>query len=182
MPHDVIARVNDIGQSQGQPSLLTFQDRHGNSMGEDDPDFSPPDEITGVPDTDINAQYASDINPVPATTTTDEYEDNLAEPETEDNLINNDTVDTVENEINPPRCSNRVRNPRKIYEPSFAGKRYAIAAANIGHSFAHSFATVHPDAHMPENYGVDWDHIMPVTMTQLSMKAGLKRWGQPAHD
>ena len=33
---------------------------------------------------------------------------------------------------------------------------------------------------MPENYGVDWDHIMHVTMTQLSMNAGMKRWGQPA--
>ena len=33
---------------------------------------------------------------------------------------------------------------------------------------------------MPENYGVDWYHIMHVTMTQLSMKAGMKRWGQPA--
>ena len=74
MPHDVITRVNDIGQSQGQPSLLTFQDRHGNSIGEDDPDFSPPDEITGVPDTEINAQDASDINPVPATTTSEDQQ------------------------------------------------------------------------------------------------------------
>ena len=165
MPQDVIARVNDIGQSQGQPSLLTFQDRHGNSIGEDDPDFSPPDEITGVPDTEIySSPDASDINPVPATTTTDEDANNLAEPETEDNLINDDTVDTLENEINPPRRSNRVRNPTKIYEPSFTGKRYATAATNIGHSFAHSFATVQPDAHMPENYGVDWDHIMHVTI------------------
>ena len=38
MPHDVIAHVNNIGQSQGQPSLLTFQYPHGNSIGEDDPD------------------------------------------------------------------------------------------------------------------------------------------------
>ena len=48
MPHDVIARVNNIGQSQGQPSLLTFQDRHGNSIGEDDPDFSTPVISSGV--------------------------------------------------------------------------------------------------------------------------------------
>ena len=54
MPHDVIARVNNIGQSQGQPSLLTFQDRHGNPIGKYDPDFSTPDKITGVPDTEIN--------------------------------------------------------------------------------------------------------------------------------
>ena len=78
---------------------------------------------------------------------------------------------TVDNEIKiartPPRRSNRVRNPVKIYEPSFTGKKY-------------SFATIHPDAHMLENYGVDWDHVMHVTMTQLSMKAGMKRWGRPA--
>ena len=53
MPHDVIACVNHIGHSQGQPSLLTFQDRHGNPIGKDDPDFSTPDEITGVPDTGL---------------------------------------------------------------------------------------------------------------------------------
>ena len=87
MPHDVIARVNKIGHSQGQPSLLTFQDRHGNPIGEDDPDFSTPDEITGVPDTEINdpSPDVSDnsVNPVPATTnTTDEDDINLAEPET----------------------------------------------------------------------------------------------------
>ena len=52
MPHDVISHVNKIGQSQGQPSLLTFQDCHGNPIGEDDPDFSTPDEITGVPNTE----------------------------------------------------------------------------------------------------------------------------------
>ena len=55
MPHDVIARVNQIGHSQGQLSLLTFQYRHGNPIGEYDPDFSTPDNITGVPDTEINA-------------------------------------------------------------------------------------------------------------------------------
>ena len=125
MPHDVIARVNNIGKSQGQPSLLTFQDRHGNPIGEDDPDFSTPDEITGVPDTDINDPPMdvpdNSINPVSATTNTTDIDDiNLAEPETENNIITNETVD---NEIAPPRWSNRVRNPVKIYEPSFTGKK-----------------------------------------------------------
>ena len=116
MPHDVIAHVNQIGQSQGQPSLLTFQDRHGNPIGEDDPDFSTPDKITGVPDTEINAPSleVSDksVNPVPATNnTTDEDDINLAEPETENTIITNETVD---NEIAPPRRSNRVCNTVKI--------------------------------------------------------------------
>ena len=47
---------------------------YGNPIGEDDPDFSAPDEITGVPDTEIySSPDASDksVNPVPATTTTD---------------------------------------------------------------------------------------------------------------
>ena len=69
-----------------------------------------------------------------------------------------------------PRRSNRVRNPLKIYEPSFTGKKYATSATTIGHSFV----TIHPDAYMLENYGVDWDHVIHVTMTQLSMKAGMK--------
>ena len=32
---------------------------------------------------------------------------------------------------------------------------------------------------MTIDYGVDWDQIMHVTMNQLSMKAGMKRWGRP---
>ena len=124
MPHDVIARVNQIGHSQGQPSILTFQDRHGNPIGEDDPDFSTPDKIKGVPDTEINAPPMdvpdNSVNPVSATTnTTDDDDINIAEPETENNIITNETVD---NEIAPPRRSNRVRNPVKIYKPSFTGK------------------------------------------------------------
>ena len=92
----------------------------------------------------------------------------FAEPETENTIITNETVD---NEIDtPPRRSNRVRNPVKIYEPSFTGKKYATSEITFGHSFA----TIHPDAHMLENYEVDWDHVMHVTMTQLSMKAGMK--------
>ena len=64
---------------------MTFQDLHGNPIGEDDPDFSTPDEITGVPDTEINAppldvSYNS-VNPVPATTDTTDDDTNLAENE-----------------------------------------------------------------------------------------------------
>ena len=40
MPVEVIARVNRFGQSQGQPSLINFQDRHGHSIGDTDPAFA----------------------------------------------------------------------------------------------------------------------------------------------
>ena len=70
-------------------------------MGEDYPDFSAPDEIKGVPNTEIYSSLESSdksVNPVPATTTTDEDANNLAEPDTENNVITNETV---ENEIEP---------------------------------------------------------------------------------
>ena len=37
---ELIARVNRIGKAQGQPSLITFQDRHRHSLGDTDPAFS----------------------------------------------------------------------------------------------------------------------------------------------
>ena len=40
MPMEVISRVDRIGKAQGQPSLITFQDRHGQSFGDTDPTFA----------------------------------------------------------------------------------------------------------------------------------------------
>ena len=40
MPMEVIARVDRIGKSQVQPSLITSQDRHGQSVGDTDPVFA----------------------------------------------------------------------------------------------------------------------------------------------
>ena len=123
--------------------------------------------VNPVPD------YNDTTLPATTDTTDDEHsantDTNLAEPE--NTIITNETVD---NEIASPRQSNRFHNPVKIYEPSFTGKKYATSAITVGHSFA----TIHPNAHMLDNYGVDWDHVMHVTMTQLSMKAGMKRWGR----
>ena len=40
MPMYIIARVDRIGKAQGQISLITFQDRHGKSVGDTDPAFA----------------------------------------------------------------------------------------------------------------------------------------------
>ena len=40
MPMEVIARVDRIGKTQGQPSLITFQDRPVQSVGDTNPAFS----------------------------------------------------------------------------------------------------------------------------------------------
>ena len=62
MPQEVIDRVNKLGEADGQPSLFTFYDRHGNPVGdkkypnvdltdapeEDTEENEPMPEITGV--------------------------------------------------------------------------------------------------------------------------------------
>ena len=51
------------------------------------------------------------------------------------------------------------------------GKKYAETTATTSNH------TIHPDTHMKLNIGPSWDHVVHYAMTQLSMKAGLKRWG-----
>ena len=51
MPSEVIERVNKIGSAEGQPKLLTFQDRHGHEKSDPDPYFQSLDhDIEGVVD------------------------------------------------------------------------------------------------------------------------------------
>ena len=42
------------------------------------------------------------------------------------------------------------------------------------------FATVHPDMHMRLSQGIDYDHVVLYAMIQLSTKAGMRKWGEPA--
>ena len=72
----------------------------------------------------------------------------------------------------PKRRSGRITAPVTRFESSFTGKKYAETTATIIHK-----STIHPDTHMSLNEGQSWDHVVHYTMTQLSMKAGLKRWG-----
>ena len=58
------------------------------------------------------------------------------------------------------------------FEPSFTSKKYAETTATTIHK-----STIHPDTHMSLNVGQAWDHVVHYTMAHLSMKAGLKRWG-----
>ena len=50
------------------------------------------------------------------------------------------------------------------------GKKYAETTAATLNQM------IHPDTHMQMNLGPSWDHVVHYAMTQLSMKAGLKRW------
>ena len=49
MPQEVIDIVNKLGEADGQPSLLTFYDRHGNPVGDTK---NPNAELTDAPEED----------------------------------------------------------------------------------------------------------------------------------
>ena len=71
IPSEVIERVKKIGFAQGQPKLLTFQDRHGYENSDPDTYFQPLDhKIEGVVDDehteDNNADDHEDKNENPA--------------------------------------------------------------------------------------------------------------------
>ena len=86
MPIKVIEQVNQLGKEQNQPSLLTFQDRHGHSTMDPDPYFQSVDvDIEGLiqdlDEQDPNLQDKNDGN----------YHHNDAEYEvTDDEQINLD--------------------------------------------------------------------------------------------
>ena len=77
MPIEVIKRVNQLGKEQNQPSLLTFQDRHGHSTVDPDPYFQPVGvDIEGL----IQDQDEQDPN------LQDENDDDEHDDDTEDEL------------------------------------------------------------------------------------------------
>ena len=47
MPQEVIDRVKNLGESDRQPSLLTFYDRHGNPVGDT---VNPNADLTDAPE------------------------------------------------------------------------------------------------------------------------------------
>ena len=196
MPMEVITCVDRIGKAQGQPSLITFQYRHGQSVGDTDPafagvlpqlkvvvhdnnddDIGPDDDNTGT-----NPPNNIEIDPLET-----EQEDTRELKEEEPITVNNEPagvnpiVSTSDTHIDNPsnrsiRRSSHTPKPVKYYEPSFSGKRYySTAATMLNLNF--TFATIHPETHMFLNYGADWDQVLHCSMTQLSMKADMRRWG-----
>ena len=75
------------------------------------------------------------------------------------------------------RRSIRLNKPVSRIIMSFYGKKYDTAATLI--SREHMFETVHPDTHMRLSQGIDYDHVVFYAMTQVSMKVGMRQWGEP---
>ena len=190
-PSEVTERIKKIGSAQGQPKLPTFQDRHGHKKSDPNPYFQQLDhDIEGVVDDehieDNNAEDHKDRNANLADQ--GEEEQNAAINEVDDPPENENEVPTLADETEverlpdtlavqavpeePKRRSGRITAPVTRFEPSFTGNKYAETTATTIHK-----STIHPDTHMGLNEGQAWDHVVHYTMTQLSMKGGLKRWG-----
>jgi len=76
------------------------------------------------------------------------------------------------------RRSTRVRTKPSAYNPSMTGTKYSYAVTQL-----ESKGVLFPDAHMfvqEDFYQADPD-VVAYVMTQLSLKAGLKAWGDKAH-
>ena len=76
-----------------------------------------------------------------------------------------------------PRRSTRVRSVPKDYVPSMTGTRYSYAAAQL-----ECQGVLNPDAHMfmQEDFYQAEPDVVATVMTQLSLKAGIKKWGDKA--
>ena len=75
--------------------------------------------------------------------------------------------------------STRVRTYTKSYSPILSGKKYSYAIALM-----ENMGILHPESHMLFDQGItrhDPDVVLSI-MTQLSLKAGLKRWGKKGRD
>ena len=74
-------------------------------------------------------------------------------------------------------CSTCFKKPVNRIVPLFSGKKYNTTTTLL--NWEHMFATVHPDMHMVLLQGIDYGHVVFYAMTQLSMKAGMRQWGDP---
>jgi hypothetical protein len=76
------------------------------------------------------------------------------------------------------RISNRVRTQaNQAYTPSMTGSKYSYAVTQL-----ETQGVLNPDAHMfvQEDFYQAEPNVVAAIMTQLSLKAGLKEWGDQA--
>jgi Reverse transcriptase (RNA-dependent DNA polymerase) len=206
MPDLVIDRVNTLGGDQ--PEQLTFTDRHGRLIGDTDDVTNPNDDIlnptvddSDIPGVDIVELPGVDMDKVVEDTapTITEIDDlDIPTPSDAMETITDGTVEptpvaqpiSTQDEtraptlqpIKPqdePRRSTRNRTQTKAYAPSFSGSRYSYAVTQLQYE-----GLLHPDAHMfvqDDFYQAEPD-VVAAVMTQLSLKNGLKEWGDEAYE
>ena len=95
MPIEVIEWVNQLGKEQNQPSLLTFQDRHGQSTMDTYPYFQPEDVyIEGV----IQYPYEQDPN-LQDENDDDEHHDNIGDEVKHEQINIDDPTEAIQPQV-----------------------------------------------------------------------------------
>jgi hypothetical protein len=195
MPDLVIARVNTLGKDQ--PEMFTFTDRHGRLIGDaetpvvtDDADNTEDVEFPGVAPVITDNIEIPGVDGVEEEQAPQEIEINDLEilepvpPPIKVETLQEETAQQVAPVIEPValpevRRSARIKTQTKPgYTPSMTGSRYSYAVTQL-----ESQGVLNPDAHMfvqDDFYQSDPD-VVAMVMTQLSLKAGLKAWGNKAH-
>jgi hypothetical protein len=76
------------------------------------------------------------------------------------------------------RRSTRVKIQPKLYEPTMTGSKYSYAVMQL-----ETHGVLHPDSHMfiQEDFYLSDPNVVGHIMTQLSLKSGLKQWGDKAY-
>jgi hypothetical protein len=203
-PDTVIHRVNELGR--GQPEELVFFDRKGRPIGDveitgvdehssEEANEAPQIEAAPIVNTDLN-QHLNDTTINPNDEAPDEQAPEVEQPPVMPTEIDETAVEaptpTVapvpaaaaapttttnagDQEIPGVRRSGRSRTQVKRYSPSMTGKRYEYALSQI----QLKEAALYPDTHMFFHRGAMQAEpdVVGAIMTQLSLKAGLKRWG-----
>jgi len=192
----VIARVRALGKNQ--PKLLTFADRHGRLIGDaevpgvsDDFGFAEDVEFPGVvpvisPEIEIPGVDDGEGQEDPAP---QEIEIADLEIESDPAPIEVETVQEETAEVAPaiepmqlpgPRRSGRVKTQTKPgHLPSMTGSKHSHAVTQLKKQ-----GVLHPDAHTfsQDDFCQSDPDVVAVVMTQLSLKTGLKAWGEKAND
>ena len=76
------------------------------------------------------------------------------------------------------RRSMRVKIQPKLYELTMTGSKYSYAVTQL-----ETHGVLHPDSHMfvQEDFYQSDPNVVAHIMTQLSLKSGLKQWGDKAY-
>jgi hypothetical protein len=201
IPDLVIERVNTLGADQ--PEQMTFTDRHGRIIGDNDDmtnpindDFNliqndvdiPGVDIAEIPGVDMdNVMYAGNDSAPP---NADNVESDHLDTPTPDpsSVAAENTTEAAENttDVAQPittqdetRRSTRIRTQIKAYTPSFSGSKYSYVVTQLQND-----GLLNPDAHMflqGDFYQAEPD-VVTTIMTQLSLKSGLRQWGSRAYN
>jgi hypothetical protein len=199
MPDVVIARVNALGSDQ--PRQMTFTDRHGRLIGDIEipggysnkeqkdhfPGVAPVIniDIEKIPGVDVAGPEALDEAPAPQVEIDDLNDipqDNPApievSPPQEASAPEIPTT-VVTPAHAPGLCrSTRVRRQvKQAYTPSMTGSKYSYAVTQL-----ETQGVLNPDAHVfvQHDFYQAKPEVVAAIMTQLSLKAGLKEWGDRA--